>query len=237
MGKPYLSKPTRFALSKLCTLYERWACRNFDAIITATPYIRDKFLRINRNTVDVNNFPLLDEFSNTSEWAKKQNEVAYVGGIARIRGAEEIVGALKYTQGVRLNLAGQFSEKAVERKVKSHPAWSKVNELGFLNRHQVNDVLTRSKVGLVTLHPAINYLDALPVKMFEYMAAGIPVIASNFPILNEIVESAQCGLCVDPLDPKAIGEAVQYLIDHPEEAKKMGENGRLAVEGKIQLGK
>lgn len=232
LGKPYLSKPTRIVLSKIFLYYERWSCPKFDAVITATPFIRDKFLKINPNTLDVNNFPLLGELSNTSEWEQKEDEVAYVGGIAKIRGAEEIVAALEYTQGVRLNLAGQFSEKAVEVKVKNHSSWSKINELGFLNRHQVHEVLARSKAGIVTLHPVINYLDALPVKMFEYMAAGIPVIASNFPVWNAIVDGAQCGLCVDPLDPKAIGEAVQYLLDYPEEAEKMGKNGRLAVEEK-----
>ena len=232
LGKPYLNKPTKMVLSKSFEWYERWACPKFDAMIAATPFIRDKFLKINPNTVDINNFPLLDELANTSDWAQKANEVAYVGGIAKIRVIEEVIAALGYTQGVRLNLAGKFSEKAVEEQLKNHQAWSKVNELGFLNRQQVNEVLAKSKAGLVTLHPVINYIDALPVKMFEYMAAGIPVIASNFPLWREIVEGNQCGLCVDPLDPKAIGEAIQTLIDHPAEAEQMGKNGRQAVEQK-----
>ncbi|MBE0471666.1 MAG: glycosyltransferase family 4 protein [Methyloprofundus sp.] len=233
LGKPYLNKPAKIVLSKTFEWYEHWACPKFDAMIAATPFIRDKFLKINPNTVDINNFPLLDELANTSDWAQKENEVAYVGGIAKIRGIEEVVAALEYTQGVRLNLAGSFSEKAVEGKVKNHQAWSKVNELGFLNRQQVNEVLAKSRAGLVTLHPVINYIDALPVKMFEYMAAGIPVIASNFPLWRDIVEGNQCGLCVDPLDPKAIAEAIQYLIDHPLEAEQMGKNGRQAVEQKF----
>jgi len=213
-------------------MYENYSVRKFDCIITATPFIRDKFLSFNPNTVDINNFPLLGELTNSKDWSQKKDEVAYVGGIAKIRGIEQVVQAITLTKGVHLNLAGKFSEKTVEERVKSHEAWSKINELGFLNRQEVNEVLAKSKAGLVTLHPVINYIDALPVKMFEYMVAGIPVIASNFPLWREIVESSQCGLCVDPLDPKAIAEAIQYMIDHAVEAEKMGQNGRLAVEQK-----
>ena len=140
--------------------------------------------------------------------------------------------SMAYTRGVKLNLAGIFFEKDTEARVKDHKAWSKVNELGFLNREEVRAILAKSKVGLVTLHPIINYIDSLPVKMFEYMAAGIPKIASNFPLWQEIIEGNQCGICVDPLDPQAIGEAIQYLIDNPSIAKQMGRNGRKAAEDK-----
>jgi len=65
--------------------------------------------------------------------------------------------------------------------------------------------------------------------MFEYMLAGIPVVASDFQILKDIVNKEKCGLCVDPLDPKAIGEVIEHLARHDEEAKEMGENGKKAV--------
>ena len=68
--------------------------------------------------------------------------------------------------------------------------------------------------------------------MFEYMSAGIPIITSNFPLWRKIVEGNQCGLCVDPSNPKAIGEAIQYLINNSTQAQRMGENGRNAVECK-----
>jgi len=232
LGKPYLNKPTKVVLSKAFTLYEHWACPKFDAIIGATPFIRDKFLKINANTVDVNNFPLLDELANTSDWSKKLNEVAYVGDISKIRGIEEIILAMNDTHGVKLNLAGKFGDKSLEDKVKNQQAWLRVNELGFLNRQQVNEVLAKSKAGLVTLYPVINYMDALPVKMFEYMAAGIPVIASNFPLWHEIVEGNQCGICVNPLDTNAISKAIQYFVENSIDAERMGKNGRRAVEEK-----
>ena len=68
--------------------------------------------------------------------------------------------------------------------------------------------------------------------MFEYMAAGIPVIASNFPLWREIVEGNECGLTVDPLDPQAIADAIGFLITHSEHAAEMGRRGRRAVERK-----
>jgi glycosyltransferase involved in cell wall biosynthesis len=104
--------------------------------------------------------------------------------------------------------------------------------MGFLDRDRVRQVLSRSLAGLVLLHPIINYLDALPVKMFEYMCAGIPVIASDFPLWREIIQGNNCGLLVDPLEPTAIAKAIDYLVENPREAQRMGENGRKAVEAR-----
>ena len=230
LGKPYLGPLRLRFLASIVSLYERYACSKMDGIVTATPYIRDKFLKINPRTVDVDNFPVLGELDAVIPWADKREEVCYVGGIGSIRGIRETVMALELVQSnARLNLGGRFVEPALETEIKQHNGWSRVNELGFLDRLGVRDVLRRSVAGLVTLHPIINYLDALPVKMFEYMAAGIPPIASNFPLWREIIEGNDCGLCVDPLDPDAIAKAIDYLVTHPDEARRMGENGRKAV--------
>jgi glycosyltransferase involved in cell wall biosynthesis len=153
-----------------------------------------------------------------------------VGGIGRIRGIAEVTQAIgQVRSGVRLNLCGQFSEPDVEQACKAMPGWQYVNERGYVDRAGVREVLGRSVAGLVTLHPVINYLDALPVKMFEYMAAGIPVIASDFPLWREIIVGNQCGLCVDPMDPAAIARALDHLVEHRNEARQMGEKGCRAV--------
>jgi glycosyltransferase involved in cell wall biosynthesis len=231
LSKPYLNKISKIILSKIFKWYEYWSLPKFDYLIAATPFIRDKLLKINPNTVNINNFPLLNELK-ISSWTHKENEVAYIGGISEIRGIKEVILALSFTQNVRLNLAGSFSERIFEEKIKKYENWSKVNRLGFLNRQQVSEVLTKSRVGIVTLHPVTNYITGLPVKMFEYMSAGLPVIASNFSLWREIIERNQCGICVDPLNPNAIGDAIQYLIDNRQKAEQMGKNGRKAVEQK-----
>ena len=229
-GKPYLGPIARRVLPRVMGLFERQACSRFNGIVAATPSIRDKFLTINRHTVDVNNFPLLGELDTSVPWGHKAREVCYVGAIGANRGIREIVRACEFlTSSARLNLGGSFSEPDLKQEVQAYPGWSCVNELGYLTRDDVRRVLSRSVAGLVTLHPAINYLDALPVKMFEYMAAGIPVIASDFPLWRGIVERNGCGLCVNPLDPRAIASAIDYLVMNPDLARSMGENGRRLV--------
>lgn len=234
LGKPYLNKPAKWLLSKTFASYERWACQRLDAVIAATPFIRDKYLAMGVRSVDINNFPLLGELAlEDIDWGKKQNQVCYVGGISKIRGVLEIVQAMALVKsGARLQLGGSFTEAGFEEEVHAEKGWQQVNAPGWLDRAGVRNSYSGSVAGLVTLRPAINYLDSLPVKMFEYMAAGLPVIASDFPYWREIIEGNKCGLSVDPLDPSAIAGAIDYLVENPGEAEKMGRNGRQAVEEK-----
>ncbi len=238
LGKPYLNKPAKHMLSHLFAAYERWSCRKLDAVIAATPFIRDKFVAMGIRCVDINNFPLMGELA-TGEvgWRQKQNQVCYVGGIGRIRGIREVVQAMARVQsGVQLQLGGRFSEPDFEALVHAEAGWHHVDALGWLDRDGVRAALARSVAGLVTLHPIVNYVDALPVKMFEYMAAGVPVIASDFPLWREIVVGNECGVCVDPLDPQAIAEAIDFLVTHPIDAERMGRNGQRAVAEKYNWG-
>jgi glycosyltransferase involved in cell wall biosynthesis len=230
LGKPYLGPIRLRVLSVILSLFERYACRRLDGIVAATPPIRDKFLAINPNSIDVNNYPLLNERYSEVNWESKKDEICYVGSISSVRGIREMVTALQFTRTVvRLNLVGSFSDRALEAEVKALPGWQHVNEHGYLNRDGVRDVLGRSLGGLVTLHPIVNYLDSLPVKMFEYMIAGIPPIVSDFPLWREIVVKGGCGVCVDPLDPVAIAGAIDDLIADRAQAERMGMNGRKAV--------
>ena len=229
LSKPYLNKPILRALSFLVTGYQNYVCSRFDAVICATDFIKDKFLKVNPNSFTVKNYPIIGEFKNSCNWDRKQNEVCYIGSISEVRGIKEIVKALEFLPNVRLNLAGKFNDKELEKEVKSYKGWQQVNELGFLNRQEIAKVLERSKIGLVTLHPIPNYIDALPTKMFEYMLACIPVISSDIKLWKDIINSAKCGVAVNPKEPKEIAKAIEHILENEESAKKMGENGKKAV--------
>src|SRR5690606_13148764 len=104
---------------------------------------------------------------------------------------------------VHLELAGSFSPANLESELSRMEGWGKVRFRGWVGRSEIHDMLGRAKAGLMNLHPTENYIHSLPVKLFEYMAAGLPVIASDFPLWRRIIEKERCGLLVDPLDPQA----------------------------------
>lgn len=230
LSKHYLNTFSKKILSRAVRYYERFACSRLDGVVAATPFIRDKFLKINNHTVDINNYPKVEEFTNSDSTIRNTNQVCYIGGLANVRGIKEMVNALELTKNqVTLKIAGNFADKNLEEKVIEMFGWQSVDFLGYIDREGINHALNSSIAGLVVLHPTISYIDSLPVKMFEYMCAGIPVIASDFPLWRSIIDDAQCGLCVDPLEPQEIADAVDYLVTHPDEAIAMGKKGRQAI--------
>ena len=233
LNKDYLPPIVCGLIPKYYKLYESWACHKLDGVIAATPFIRAKFLSTGINAQDVANFPILDEFSPATDWESKKNEVCYVGSIGRVRGIEQMCDAMQHVETSSfLNLVGQFDDSELHETMRKKTGWQRVYELGLLSRSEVRCVLGRSVAGIVTLNPISNYLDALPIKMFEYMSAGIPVIASDFPLWRQIIEGNDCGVLVDPMKPMDIANAIDSLLLDRDLAKRLGSNGRSAVESK-----
>lgn len=227
MSKAYIPGFLRKIISWFTEKFENRIVRKLDGVITATPFIRDRFLKIHPNVTDVKNLPLVNELTVIKSDVSNR-KVCYVGGLNKVRGVYELVQCLDQCSA-QLILAGDFEDDHFKNKLFKHPNWKYVDYRGYLNREQIKQVFADSAVGMVTLHPMENYLDALPVKLFEYMAAGIPVISSDFPLWKSIVENSDCGICVDPLSPQRIAEAVNKILADKERAKQMGENGREAV--------
>jgi glycosyltransferase involved in cell wall biosynthesis len=216
-------------------LLEGLARHRLDAFVCATPAIALVFPP--ERTITVQNFPLREEFRASSgtqalAYDQRPRKAVFVGGITSFRGAREMVTALEHFEsgeGGRLLLVGEVLPAALLSQLQILPGWRRVDAVGMQPRQLVPGLLSEARVGLVLYHPTPDHLEAQPNKLFEYLAAGLPVVASDFPLWRSIVASAGCGLVVDPLDPAAIAEAVRWLFDHPAEAQAMGQRGQAVV--------
>lgn len=228
MTKDWIPAPLRGLIARWVQRYEHKMAPQLDAVVTVVEGVLERFEPLVQHIVLVKNFPDLDALPRDAPWSDKPNEIAYIGDLTRIRGIKDMVDAMVDVDA-RFNLAGKWSDQGLEAECERSPGWSKVNSLGFIPRAEASAVLERSKVGLILFHPAPNHIDALPNKLFEYMSAGIPVVASDFGWLKHIVEKRACGVTADPKDSKSIAKAIQRLLDNPEEAEAMGHRGREAV--------
>ena len=209
-------------------LFEALARRACDGFVAATPAIARGFPP--ERTIEVLNYPLAEEAA--APVTAVGSQVVYVGGLTRARGIRELVEAASLLRDpdARLVLIGDFLDTPeFEREVRSLPGWSRTDYLGRLARPELTGRLAAARAGLVVLHAEPMYRESLPTKLFEYMAAGLPIVASDFPFWHELLNPIGCALFVDPLDPGAIAAAIDEVLDEPERARAMGERGAAAV--------
>lgn len=228
MSREYIPAALRGPISGLIRYIEKVCSKRYAGVITATPSILTRFQTYNRNTVCVNNYPLVGELLD----GEKGNEAVrsnccYVGTIDEIRGIQEMIVAAD-SAGIRLLLGGNIHEKLLGR-LERMPEWKNVKWSGFVTRSEMTSILNNSFAGFVIFWPEPNHIEAQPNKLFEYMSAGVPVIASNFPLWREIIEGNNCGICVDPLDTEEIARALKRLNSEPQLVAQMAENGKRAI--------
>jgi glycosyltransferase involved in cell wall biosynthesis len=132
----------------------------------------------------------------------------------------------------RLIVAGRVDPSLMESLAAEGTLSDRIDVVGWVDPPAVSALLRQARVGLCVLHPTPAYVESVPTKLFEYMAAGIPVIASDFRSWRRVVKESGCGLLVDPLDPAAIAQAAVALLSDPEAAHEMGMRGRAEVESR-----
>lgn len=223
LGKFWIPSLLRKPIAYFIKHYEDRIVSKINGVITATPAINDRFKQINRNAVNINNYPIIEPNSTIKKDVR--NEICYVGGITEIRGLKQLIQALEIcTKEVKLHLIGSGSESFLN-ELKGLKGWNKVKYWGQQNREKVKEILSSCKIGVVTFLPLPNHIDAQPNKIFEYMYEKLAIIGSNFPLWKQIIEEKNCGKCVDPLNPLEIAQTIDQLMDNNELTMQMGKNG------------
>jgi hypothetical protein len=228
LSKYYIPVFLRRLTSTVFELLEDFIARRLAGVIAATPHIAWRFARLNPRSIAVNNYSLQEEFELGSRRCDDGRTICYVGLISRIRGSVEMIRALENVDA-RLILAGPFESPEMESELRRMPGWAKVDYRGTVNRACVAEIMSQSSVGLLMFHPEPNHVDSQPNKLFEYMAAGLAVVASDFPLWRSLLGGCDAVRFANPLDPDQIASVINEIVQEPALARNMGELGRNAV--------
>lgn len=231
-GRTWVPAMMRRPLARIARWCERAAVSAAEAVVAAEPIPAERFPAHKR--VLVQNFPDLTEFapSRASGLQRQRATAIYLGFSSRARGAVEMVRAIEHANarcGATLHLVGPVAEEGLFEALASEAGWKATRHTPWLDRNEVGPTLASATVGLVLTHPTAQYQTNQPVKLFEYFAAGIPVIASEGMAWSTFVTDVEGGLLVDPVDPFAIAAAICWVVEHPEQSAAMGERARAAV--------
>ena len=226
LDKGWIPRPLRPMAAFCAGRWEEWSARRLSGCIAATGEIAQRMKKRRASVTLVRNYPEPRELERPFiPFDRRPRRAVYVGGLTRNRGMLTMAEAMLHTDA-QLVMAGPVENlNDFERLRRLAGIGRQVDYRGVLCREDVADLLGQSRVGLLLLHPTAAYQRALPIKLFEYMLAGLPVVASDFPLWRELA-GEECAVYVNPLDAAAIAQTVGALINDPQRAEAMGRAGR-----------
>ena len=148
---------------------------------------------------------------------RKAAVVLYQGGFSRDRGIEQLIEAIRLVPDAVLVLMGYGRLRAELEAVAADPALEgRVRILPAVPPAELLDWISAADIVAMPIQPTtLNHRLTTPNKLFEAMAAGVPVVASDLPGMASIVRDTGAGLLVDPTDPTAIAAAITSLVTDP----------------------
>lgn len=233
-AKDWLPRWLRPVISRGVQIAERVLLRDKDVVLAETSYERD-YEYLPRRIV-VQNFPRTAQLSGVQAAKRAVPTLAYLGHIHQTRGSLTMVEVLRRLrqEGIEaeLLLIGRVPpEHKLALLERAKEAGTKVEFAGHLAPLDAWTRVASCQVGMAVLSPEPNYITSYPTKMFEYMALGLPVVVSNFPLYREVIDQHACGYAVDPLDTDAVTAAVRDVLVDKEKAIELGRRGQRAVAG------
>jgi len=243
-NKRAIPRILRSIAAKIVNYIERAAARCFDGVMTADPFTLRRLARCGKNRKLVfYNFPNLDFFPKPRPRAK-QFDVVYRGGLSERAGTWVLLEAMRILaarpEPVRLLLIGYFddlgAEKALCDRISALSLASSVEIRGRLDHEEMADSLVRARIGVCPLQAVPKFLLNIPVKVFEYWACGLPVVASDLPPIRPFFRNSAAGILHNPESSTALAQSIAWLLDNADAAERMGERGRELVAKRFNNG-
>lgn len=240
-GKKVMALPTRI-FAYWVDRWEKKQAMNYDLVIANESLVQQNFARIIGKERSVVLFNYSDRYLNMNHDKDqvKEYDLIYSGTITRLRGAMNTLKAVKIIQNEIPNLKCLFigtyypdslkdemnsflKQNCLEKNVVLHEAVP-YQEIGYY--------YSRSKIGLLILEHVKTYEISMPIKLFEYMTFGLPIIGSNFGHINSYITEDNCGITVDPSDPVEVAGAIIRLLKDEKLYSMLSKNARKAADSK-----
>lgn len=233
--KSWIPSILRKHISKLFSIYEEKVISKIDGAIVCYHWTEERYQRLNSMTRMILNFPILTD-EKTDIKSIGSRAIAFAGGISPQWCHKEIIIALSNLNNVKYELAGRIVGD-YGSELQKPDGWRKVNFHGVLPFSDVmSKVYANASIGMALLDYIAQCKGTVGnlsnTKFFEYMQMGLPLICTDFELWKKIIEEEQCGICVNPHSVDEITEAIRFLLDNPDKAKLMGENGQKAIKKK-----
>lgn len=230
-SKNYIPGLLRNILFYSYSYLEKKILRKMDAVISVSPNIVERLSRINPNTYQITNYPIVKEVYDPVQ--REDRVICFTGQISRLWMHENILSAINTLPDVRYVLAGPANEEYLE-KLKKHEEWKRVDYRGEVKSEKVREILQHSKIGIAlydySAELGYNIGTLGNTKLFEYMQAGLPIVCTDFILWKQVVKNGGCGICVNPRNINEISRAIIYLLEHQDQAREMGKKGQELVQ-------
>ena len=236
LGKKWMYITLRKALSHTVQLLEYIAAKLFDGIVTVDSSLTSRFRKYS-TTIPIataHNFPVIDKnilADRISIDKYKANVILSLGGANQARCAEEFIKSLEYIKNnnYRVFFGGNDNNNEMLDLLSTLKPWNNVDFIGSVPIEEISSLLIKSSLSINLLANLPNHQGNRSNRLFEAMAAGLPVIVSDFGDVADFVNELQCGISVDHTSSVKISEGIIKLLSNPEYAMKLGLNGRDAV--------
>jgi glycosyltransferase involved in cell wall biosynthesis len=214
---------------------ERFVLLRINVLFAETSY--KKHYPYIDNYLDILNMPLVGSLQKIRPEKNDVFSIGYVGGVNEERYIIKILDSLLRLQKeglrIRFDCIGPISYSATEKKIKEYS--SCLTDVHYYGRLPPNDawkIVAKCHVGIAVLMPLPNYIESYPTKLFEYLALGLPVIASDFELYSFIIRDNDVGLCVNPLIVEEFEKSLLLLKKNPDTLRRMQKNTANFFNGK-----
>jgi glycosyltransferase involved in cell wall biosynthesis len=232
----------RFA-ARMVDLIERIAARECSVIVGAVDSITKRFRAMGSKAVTVFNYPRLSLFAPDSDRVRQlaasfgdRPILLYQGTMGRDRGLSHMLEGMAILRermpGVLLVLVG-MSDPVLREKVDARVRRDGLDEcihiVSWAPHAEIANYIAIADIGLVPLQPSKKNRKSLPLKIFEYMACGLPMLVANLDSTVPYIDESRSGVIYDSTDPEAFAREAEILLKEPKKRAAMSEGGKTAV--------